>query len=815
MRRTVRVLDQDAISDCIPGDVLEIPAGEWALPVNGLLVDRDITVVGEPGASLYTRGEVGIRVVAPATISNLAISRGKDAPRGDGIVVQCGGVSVHGVRVALLGRGLAAEDSDSLSVRDCVFSYNGAGATLHGCRGAFVQNTEFSQSDRRGLAASSCFGLTARDCRAFDNGSAEHDCAQVFLVGCSAFVLDGFRLGRTAARSQDVCERPHVTLSKCEGGALLRVTTFNHPSSPNGYAIRALTCRGVEVANVYCQGIGYLGHAYESTLIVRACTPGLFVGNRAEPAPAFDIAAAVAECRSGGTVVVPPGEHVLPPGLTISKPLALVGSPGSRLYSRGTCGVVVESHDVTIQGVEVVAGRESSGDGITVRRSNNVKIRDVKVVGHAGCGISATESHHVWIVDCSCDRNAADGVRLERCFGARVAGTRMYGNAGRGLTAAGCDSLSLQGNLHGDNGLGWDVRGCTMARDAALDFAPEPGPPVAAKFDLAAETARCPAGGVVTVPPGEWPLPPEGLVVDKSVTIQGAPGTTLFSRGRVGIRVCAAGVRLADLRVIRGRRVPGADAVEGDGVYVEGAEVRLERVTVSGHGGGGVVVTGYGVELADCHVTMNRFGLSADHADDLRVVGGSYGRNTEHGIRSERCSGLVVRDTTVTNNGWGDDEGTSPCAQVHLAHCVGFLLDGVRFALTIDTDRPGAAAPEHLWMMECGGGAVRSGMMWNGSKGDTGVVVLSCHDVCLASIHLRNVRMFCHANETSRRIEVHGCVDDEGRAGRTSGIQAEPAQAPLRRGSVGSTPPLPGTLLWDTLSGSVYWGDGARWNALK
>lgn len=124
-------------------------------------------------------------------------------------------------------------------------------------------------------------------------------------------------------------------------------------------------------------------------------------------------------------------------------------------------------------------------------------------------------------------------------------------------------------------------------------------------MDLHKAIEDVPAGGIVRVPAGIWPAQ---LVIEKSVTLVGAPGTVLDGGGRGPvIRVAAprATVRIEKLTVRNGNAEAGGGIAFFEGSKLELVDCTIERSGAPSYGGGGVFLAGESAELHRCRVAGN------------------------------------------------------------------------------------------------------------------------------------------------------------------------------------------------------------------
>lgn len=324
------------------------------------------------------------------------------------------------------------------------------------------------------------------------------------------------------------------------------------------------------------------------------------------------------------------------------------------------------------------------------------------------------------------------------------------------------------------------------------------------------EINRCNPGDTLELPAGEYELP-DGLTLDRPLAVRGEPGTVFYRRG-LGLNLASPGIRLADLKVTAG----GGQSPNTAGITVwPSAEATLERVTVSGHDGHGVVVLpsdderpGAKLRMADCAMVANSgAGLSMVGADGARVHGGEVSRNGSGGVHAVSCDGLSVRDVTLDSNrvaGW---------AQVFLEDCDGFAVQGCHL---LGDEAVALEDYVHVVLMACEGGIVAGGLMRNPvlAAGSVGVTLRDCRAVVLGAFADENL---------AHLVKCYGdaCADIVV-FGRGTHLKDRlvnmPVPGPLRLPVVhgpSADSGVAGQLAYDAASRRLVFHDGDAWRGVR
>ncbi len=160
--------------------------------------------------------------------------------------------------------------------------------------------------------------------------------------------------------------------------------------------------------------------------------------------------------------------------------------------------------------------------------------------------------------------------------------------------------------------------------------------------------ARCPSGGVIMLAPGVYR---ERLLIEKSVTIRGAPEGTTIHGGWGGAAILVRGeairVHLEDITV------EGATGYESYGIQVEGsAIVDLCRITCMENAWGGLWVQDRAaVQLDSCRLQGNNtHGLVTQDFAQLTLRECTISANGTHGIMALHVSDLLLDSCVIDSN---------------------------------------------------------------------------------------------------------------------------------------------------------------------
>lgn len=231
--------------------------------------------------------------------------------------------------------------------------------------------------------------------------------------------------------------------------------------------------------------------------------------------------------------------------------------------------------------------------------------------------------------------------------------------------------------------------------------------------DLQSAADDVAVGGTLFIPNGDYSVPSGGLVIRKSMTIQGETGTRLISfaadEDEPVIKIAPGGLDLESVTVrdllLQNLELP-ADPISGNhGLFADvpsdGSKIgflTLERVRVINMGGDGICLNALGtndsffvfVTIRDVWSQRNRGrGLFASYANMINCYGSYFSDNNLDGVRAD-FSEIAFYSCGFENNCLGDERlDVTFNGQVYLRACTMSRLDNCHFErFTDDTDHP-------------------------------------------------------------------------------------------------------------------------------
>jgi len=346
---------------------------------------------------------------------------------------------------------------------------------------------------------------------------------------------------------------------------------------------------------------------------------------------------------------------------------------------------------------------------------DTVKVFSGGALHDPGLYVEAVTANTISLANTSSTLTAsgAAGDRLVITNGALTVYPTQAATSGTGVTSISSDATTgvAQGYVHEKR---FDavvtISGSptkVIADDQSIPvYSPLPLVVNAAEFaSLGDAIAAVPTGGTLFIPAADYTVPNGGLIVSRSLAIQGEPGTRLIANSagtnQPVIKITPGGVELTavalrDLKLIN-PTVPTAPISGNYGVQCDvpsdGSKVSaltLERVNIVNMGDDGIHLHALGgsdsffvfVTLRDVYCTTNwGRGLFASYANLLNCYGCYFNGNQLDGARADLCE-VAFYACAFENNCKASDmsliDGTFD-GQVYLRGCAMSRLDGCHF----------------------------------------------------------------------------------------------------------------------------------------